>query len=77
MTFDEAVKSIYARHSAGCCLHVVLDDINTEEDVLRSCVENVVQEGHPDCAMALMALLIMPDEATREMHIALAKGDIT
>lgn len=41
--------NIYARHSAGCCWHIVLDDYNTTP----SCIEYCIKERntkHVDCA---------------------------
>lgn len=40
-------NAIYARHSAGCCWHVVLDDSNL--DSAAFCVEYARKEGHADC----------------------------
>ena len=77
MSFDEAVKSIYARHSAGCCLHLVLDDLNTDSLSVVHCWHVALNEGHEDCADAAGLLLDMPSESERELHIALAKGDIS
>ena len=31
-------RLIYARHAAGCCLHVVLDDGNTDDESVAHCV---------------------------------------
>lgn len=48
------VRSIYSRHHAGCCWHVVLDDANIYRDFIRSCaaralVETIDDGPHPDC----------------------------
>lgn len=76
MTFDEAVKSIYARHSAGCCLHIVLDDINTDDSSVALCWTTALEENHEDCRRAASYLAdLAPHE--RELEIALAKGDIS
>jgi len=41
------VRRIYARHAAGCCWHVVLDDGNYAS--AKFCIEFARKEGHPDC----------------------------
>lgn len=43
------IGSIYGRHVAGCCLHVVLDDENLEDSAVAVCVEAAEREGHEDC----------------------------
>lgn len=40
-------NAIYARHLAGCCWHVVLDDGNY--DSAAFCIEYARKEGHADC----------------------------
>jgi hypothetical protein len=45
----ELVRSIYERHLAGCCWHIVLDDGNTGDSAVAICVETAKSEGHADC----------------------------
>ncbi len=53
-------QSIYARHSAGCCLHVVIDDGNLGDDMIRSCLPDI---EHDDCrALAEMMLRMSPTQ---------------
>jgi hypothetical protein len=33
------VRALYERHAAGCCLHIVLDDLNVSDDDVRFCIE--------------------------------------
>lgn len=78
MTFDEAVKSIYARHAAGCCLHLVLDDLNTDDASVQLCFNTAFEERHIDCIVAAALLKTMSDESgERDMRIGLATGEIT
>lgn len=49
-------RALYRRHSAGCCLHVVLDDGNTEASMLSGTEQRARELGHDDCAQ-LAALL--------------------
>jgi hypothetical protein len=55
--------SIYARHSAGCCLHVVIDDGNLDDACLRLCLQDA---EHDDCrALAAMLLRMSPTQRRR------------
>ena len=44
-----AVRAIYARHLAGCCLHIVLDDGNLEDSSVDVCIAHSIREGHAEC----------------------------
>jgi hypothetical protein len=46
------VDAVYARHCAGCCFHVVLDDWNIEKHFIDSACDWAMERGHEDC-MAL------------------------
>lgn len=56
----ELLLSIYRRHGAGCCWHVVLDDNNADDDSVRFCIDCAANEAsdyagrppHPDCTEA-------------------------
>lgn len=52
------VRAVYRRHSAGCCLHVVLDDGNAEQHFAESCLAGVDAE-HEDCRQLAAALVLM------------------
>lgn len=41
------VRSLYLRHAAGCCWHLVLDDGNLDRSSVRSCVDRSCCE--PEC----------------------------
>ena len=48
------VHSVYRRHSAGCCWHVVLDDGNVGQTTVSWCAEQIKQGkphwcGNLDC----------------------------
>lgn len=43
------VRALYDRHSAGCCLHVVLDDGNVADAFIPGAVELATELGHADC----------------------------
>jgi hypothetical protein len=57
------VRAIYARHPAGCCWHIVLDDGNIDDDSVRWCVENLLRHeclDDPDGGECLLLGLYMP-----------------
>lgn len=53
------VRALYARHSAGCCLHIVLDDGNVGDDCVKSCIREAIERGHADCMKLSIILLVM------------------
>lgn len=54
-----AVFALYARHDAGCCLHIVLDDENCENVFVEQCIEFAIEAGHRDCEVLARALRSM------------------
>lgn len=46
-----AVRALYAREGggAGCCLHVLLDDGNTDHASAEFVVKEALETGHEDC----------------------------
>ena len=53
------VRELYGRHSAGCCLHVVLDDGNVQDDSVRFCIEWARGRGCAECERLGEVLLQM------------------
>lgn len=51
-----AVEALYTVHAAGCCLHIVLDDCNVDDDSVRYCVDNA---KHDFCRKLGRVLLLM------------------
>lgn len=43
------VHALYERHSAGCCLHIVLDDGNLEDSSVEFCEGFAREQGHAEC----------------------------
>ena len=66
---DVLVKAIYdtPEGGCGCCLHIVLDDGNFEEDDVRYCLENA---KHGICREVAELLLMLTDEG-RETAVGL------
>lgn len=50
MRAQELFLRLYKRHSAGCCLHVVLDDGNADDEVVRWTLVNVGGDACKDPA---------------------------
>jgi hypothetical protein len=42
-------RSIYRSHAAGCCLHIWLDDNNTDDDTAAWVLDYAKEHGHEDC----------------------------
>ncbi len=59
-----AVQALYARDSAGCCLHVVLDDRNVRDCFVDSCIENAV---HDECKQIAIKLRQMSTTQRRKL----------
>jgi len=53
------LRSIYARHSAGCCLHILLDDGNVRQADAEFCLAQARDRGHADCLAAAELLVRM------------------
>ncbi len=47
------VHAIYQRHAAGCCLHLITDDDNYEQEHADWCMNHARERGHSDCIAAM------------------------
>lgn len=61
----EAIRSVYRRHAAGCCLHIVTDDGNIKNDSIAFTIENL-NRSHEDCKIAIHGLSSMRLTARRK-----------
>lgn len=65
-TLIQRAQRIYARHAAGCCLHVVLDDGNTDDASVAVSVKAAFEceeaGEHLDCLNLAMCLRGMTEE---------------
>jgi hypothetical protein len=59
MDLQSAVSRIYARSSVGCCLHIVLDDLNLARKHVMFCAGESC--GHEDCRFVCSELIRMDD----------------
>lgn len=50
------VKQLYDSDSAGCCLHIVLDDGNVEDHSVQCCIDNAKHDFCRDLAIILMKM---------------------
>ncbi len=62
------VRQIYERHAAGCCLHIVTDDGNVEQDHVEFCVRQAQSEHHTDCLAAAEMLAAMTETQRRKVY---------
>lgn len=58
-------SEIYARHSAGCCLHVVIDDGNLRDCSVRYAL---AEAEHEDCKALAAILLRMSPTQRRKVY---------
>ena len=59
------VHSIYERHSAGCCMHIVLDDGNLEDGSIEFC-RGIAE--HDDCRRLADMMLQMTMSQRRRIY---------
>lgn len=62
------VRAVYKRHCAGCCLHIVTDDCNVEQDDAEFCLAQARELGHTDCLAAATMLVQMTPTQRREIY---------
>lgn len=62
------VRAIYERHCAGCCLHVITDDCNTEQEFADHVLDFARERGHADCIRAAEMLVQMTATQRREVY---------
>jgi len=47
----------------GCCLHIVVEDQNLDDDSVAFCIEQAKSEGHAGClALAMLYAALSPEE---------------
>ncbi len=61
-----AIRSVYQRHGAGCCLHAVTDDGNTEDSSALYVLGLALDKGHDDCMLAAQGLADMRRTARKK-----------
>ena len=61
------VREIYARHCAGCCLHIITDDGNCAQDHADWCLE-YAREKNDGCIPAAEAIAQMTDTQRRKLY---------
>lgn len=59
-------KELYRKHPLGCCLHIVLDDGNLEDDDVRHCIGYALNREHSGC-LYLAELLLELNEEERDI----------
>lgn len=62
------VRALYENHPTGCCLHITLDDGNTDDSEVQFCVDWARKEGHPGCKLLAETLLKMSVEERDELY---------
>jgi hypothetical protein len=62
------VNAVYERHCAGCCLHILTDDCNVEDDHADYCLTQARERDHADCIAAAELLVRMTETQRREIY---------
>ena len=62
------VQAVYARHCAGCCLHIVTDDGNVDQGCAEFCLEQARKSGHVDCLAAAEQLVLMSPTQRKKIY---------
>ena len=68
MSIARKIAAVYAKHCAGCHLHVVVDDGNVEEEHIRSALVHAGIDGCMVCYEAGEALLGMSEDERMEWY---------
>lgn len=68
------VRAVYRRHGAGCCLHVLTDDCNVNDESARFCLDLARKEGHADC-IAAAEMLVQMSKTQRRKVAAMPKTE--
>ena len=54
-----SVNELYQHSATGCCLHIVLDDYNVDDNDVQFCLKVADEKLHLDCFMLGFILLSM------------------
>lgn len=69
------VRAVYARHCAGCCLHILTDDGNVCQDDADYCLQRAQETGHADCLAAAELLVQMSPTQRRKVYATHSRPD--
>lgn len=64
------VRDLYARPNggAGCCLHIVIDDGNVDDDSVAHCLSLARLDGHADCERLAKLLALMSKTQRQKLY---------
>lgn len=68
----ELARTVYARHAAGCCAHIILDDGNVEQTWADECLASARARGHADCLVLCDALARMSQTQRQRLYASKA-----
>ena len=63
------VRALYARHSAGCCWHIVLDDGNVDDADVAWCVGWIREQGCAGAECHQLAALLPQMSRTQRLKL--------
>lgn len=66
---DPIISQLYATPNggAGCCLHIVVDDGNIDDDDVAFCVQEAERREHPWCEALARVMLRMSKTQRRKV----------
>lgn len=64
------VIALYTRHAAGCCLHIVLDDGNIEDENVEFCIQYAMDAKHPECEALARKLRSMSRTQRKKLYMS-------
>lgn len=67
------VQALYARHAAGCCLHIVLEDGNVDDASVEFCITEASARAHDECHE--LAVLLGTMSRTQRAKLAAHRGE--
>ena len=65
-------EEIYGTHSAGCCLHIVLDDGNVLDEHVEHCLQ-YAKENNCETCIELAEILVNSSKVFRRLLFELRK----
>ena len=61
------VEAAYNRNAAGCCLHIVLDDFNIDDDDILHCITYALGEGCTECYILANRILFLSHAQRKQL----------
>jgi len=64
------VEQLYQRSGAGCCLHIITDDFNVQDQHAAFCLDYAEKQGHRQCyELAKLFIHMSPKERAQTLGL--------